>query len=160
MSSQILLPFFENPNLWHQSISRILNLIYKQYICSMTPVDFTKKMFDIFGGIFDIWPDPVYCQRGRWSFKSKAASTRFFSTDSLRIFSVLLTVWKNVWSDSGFPAFFSKGPCLSLFSNSALQLKSILFMQFWISTNIEFIRWFHEFSVTTKLRIFQELEFV
>jgi hypothetical protein len=25
--------------------------------------------------------------------------------------------------------------------------------------NIEFIRWFHEFSVTTNLRIFQETEF-
>ena len=99
---------FENPNLmtpvnftifkikfvsnmyivWHQSISRkeCLNLI--------------------FGGNFYIWPNPVYCQRGRWTFKSKAASTRFFPTDSLRIFSALLTVWKNVWSDSGFPAFF------------------------------------------------------
>ena len=135
----------------------VLTVASNSLVC-IPPVDFTKNVLNlIFGGIFDIWPNPVYCQRGRWTFKSKAASTRFFPTDSLRIFSVLLTVWKNVWFDSGFPAFFPKGLGFHFLAIQHCNWnQSSEFMQFWISTNIKFIfiRWFHEFSFNHETKNF------
>ena len=72
----------------------------------MKPVDITKRMFEL-----NFWWEFLYLAQpsvlpARTLNLQKQGGLHAVLSDSLRIFSVLLTVWKNVWSDSGFPAFF------------------------------------------------------